>query len=170
MGGGRPDLTELDRALSNEPLPARVVLVDDGSTRPMPEGFAQREFQALGCVEVLSLRRNLGRQRVIAIGLAFVHADRPCEIVVVMDRDGEDAPSDEPRFLAKLRGEGGARIIFAARTRRSENLVFRAGYQALKIVHLVLIGLQVKVGNFSAIPSLAQVPAPTSPHASLAAR
>jgi polyisoprenyl-phosphate glycosyltransferase len=145
-------LAELDRALANEPLPARVVLVDDGSTQPMPEGFAQREFQVLRCVEVLSLRRNLGHQRAIAVGLAFVHADRPCEIVVVMDGDGEDAPSDVPRLLARLREQGGTRIIFAARTRRSENLVFRAGYQAFKIVHLVLVGLQVKVGNFSAIP------------------
>jgi len=112
-------LAELDRALADEPLPARVILVDDGSTQPMPEGFAQREFQALRCVEVLSLRRNLGHQRAIAIGLAFVHADRPCEVVVVMDGDGEDAPSDVPRLLARLREEGGTRIIFAARTRRS---------------------------------------------------
>jgi hypothetical protein len=38
------------------------------------------------------------------------------------------------------------------------------------VLVILLIGLQVKVGNFSAILSPAQVPAPTSPHASLAAR
>jgi hypothetical protein len=144
-------LAELDRVLGAERLFAHVVLVDDGSTDPRPSDFPGQPLAALG-VEVLSLRRNVGHQRAIAIGLAFVHAERPGGPVAVMDGDGEDAPSDVLRLLGRYREHGGQRIVFAARTRRSESLVFRIGYHAFKIVHRILIGLPVKVGNFSIVP------------------
>jgi hypothetical protein len=145
-------LAELDRVLAQHGLAAHVLLVDDGSTEPRPAAFPARRLTALEVVEVLSLRRNLGHQRAIAIGLAFVHAERPCDAVAVMDGDGEDAPADVPRLLAKYREHGGDRIVFAARARRSESLTFRVGYQAFKVVHRILIGLPVKVGNFSVVP------------------
>jgi hypothetical protein len=144
-------LAELDAVLEREGLRARVVIVDDGSTLPRPAPFPARPPSALE-VEAVVLRRNLGHQRAIAIGLAFVQAERPCEAVVVMDGDGEDAPADVPRLLAKYRQHGGERIVFAARGRRSESLSFRIGYQAFKLVHRVLTGLPVKVGNFSVLP------------------
>jgi hypothetical protein len=145
-------LVQLDGVLAGHGLSADVVLVDDGSTDPRPQPFLDRPWAALRRVEALHLRRNLGHQRAIAIGLAFVQAERPCDAVVVMDGDGEDSPSDVPRLLAKYREHGRGRIVFAARTRRSENLTFRLGYHAFKLVHRVLIGLPVKVGNFSVLP------------------
>ncbi len=144
-------LAELDAVLARHGLAARVVLVDDGSTEPRPGAFPERRPARLD-VEAVLLRRNLGHQRAIAIGLAFVQAERPCDAVVVMDGDGEDAPADVPRLLAKYHEHGGERIVFAARARRSESLSFRIGYQAFKIVHRILIGLPVKVGNFSVLP------------------
>jgi glycosyltransferase involved in cell wall biosynthesis len=144
-------LAELDGVLARHGLIADVLLVDDGSTDPRPAAFPGRRLATLK-VDVLALRRNLGHQRAIAIGLAFVHAERPCDAVAVMDGDGEDAPADVPRLLARYREHGGERIVFAARTRRSESLSFRIGYQAFKIVHRILIGLPVKVGNFSVVP------------------
>lgn len=145
-------LAELDGVLAQHGLAAHVVRVDDGSTDPRPAAFLRRPRAALEVVEALFLRRNLGHQRAIAIGLAFVHAERACDTVVVMDGDGEDAPADVPRLLEKYREHGGERIVFAARTRRSESLTFRIGYRAFKIVHRILIGLPVKVGNFSVLP------------------
>ena len=145
-------LVQLDGVLAEHRLAAQVVLIDDGSTEPRPPSYLDRPWAALGPVEVLLLRRNLGHQRAIAIGLAFVQAERPCDAVVVMDGDGEDAPSDVPRLLDKFREHGGASIVFAARTRRSESLAFRIGYHAFRLVHRILIGLPVKVGNFSVLP------------------
>ena len=73
---------------------------------------------------MLRLRRNLGHQRAIAIGLTYIQAQMTTayEAVVVMDGDGEDAPEDVPRLLARLEAEGGRSIVFAERTRRSESL------------------------------------------------
>src|SRR5260221_11216676 len=86
-------LTDLDRALAGEPMSAEILFIDDGSTLPMPDTFARRQFMALQAVDTLQLRRNLGHQRAIAIGLVYVYENIPCSAVVVMDADGEDRPS-----------------------------------------------------------------------------
>jgi hypothetical protein len=69
-----------------------------------------------------------------------------------MDGDGEDDPADVPRLLEHVEEDGGDRIIFADRTRRSESLGFRAFYALYRMLHRLLTGQKVRVGNFSAIP------------------
>ena len=46
---------------------------------------------------VLRLRRNVGHQRAIALGLTYLQVEAGCEAVIVMDADGEDRPADVPR-------------------------------------------------------------------------
>lgn len=127
-----------------------VLLVDDGSSQPAPSALdSAAEFAA---VEILTLRRNLGHQRAIGVALAWIEQHRPCDAIVVMDGDGEDDPADVPRLLAAWAERGRQVIVFAERTRRSEGLVFRMSYMLFKIVHRVLTGLGVRVGNFSVMP------------------
>lgn len=128
-----------------------VLLVDDGSSEPPPArlGFTPR---ALRSVRVLPLRRNLGHQRAIALGLTHLYAERKARAVVVMDADGEDAPADVPKLLTELARHGETKAVFAARARRSEGLRFWLGYRAYKLVHRALTGRKVEVGNFSVLP------------------
>jgi glycosyltransferase involved in cell wall biosynthesis len=142
----------LDAALAAEGLAVDVLVVDDGSTAEPEEDLAQTSFRALRRIDVLRLRRNLGHQRAIAVGLAYVEDCLPSQAVVVMDGDGEDDPADVPRLLGRLEEVGRGRIIFAERTRRSESLVFRVFYAVYQLLHYVLTGQKVRVGNFSAIP------------------
>ena len=143
----------LDRALAPAGHEVDVLVVDDGSTRPAdPPGLAG-DFRAIRRVEVLRLRRNLGHQRAIAIGLAFLEAERPeCSGVVLMDSDGEDDPDDVPRLLDRFEREGRSVIVFAERTKRSESNLFRAFYVLYRVAHRALTGHKVRVGNFSVIP------------------
>lgn len=132
---------------------ARVLFVDDGSNEPPPEGWPGRALDRLAGARVLELRRNLGHQRALAVGLAYVAEHVPCRAVVVMDGDGEDDPADVPRLLRRLDQTGGRAIVFAERARRAEGLVFRLGYAGYRLLHRVLTGIPVRVGNFSAIPA-----------------
>jgi hypothetical protein len=146
-------LTErLDRELDHLPWRVQVLLVDDGSTQPIPADAFARPFSKIERLNVLVLRRNLGHQRALAIGLAYVQAHVPCQAVVIMDGDGEDAPQDIPRLLARFDEHHRQRIIFAARARRSEGWLFRSLYRLYKTLHLVLTGIPVRVGNFSVVP------------------
>jgi len=142
----------IDETLSRSGLRADVTAVDDGSTLAIGRETATGPFLAIDKVSVLRLRRNLGHQRAIAIGLAYVEARVPYRAVVLMDADGEDDPADIPRLIARFKAEGEHAIVFAERTRRSESWWFRICYQAYKVIHLALTGVAVRVGNFSVIP------------------
>lgn len=146
-------LPRLEAALSSAGRNADVLVIDDGSTQEMDADFPEGPWSALGHVRVLKLRRNLGHQRAIAVGLAYVEDLLKPAAVVVMDGDGEDDPNDVPRLLERMEFEGNRLIVFAERTRRSESFAFRLGYQGYRLLHRLLTGIAVRVGNFSAIPS-----------------
>jgi hypothetical protein len=146
-------LAELDRALSGGSHQAGVLLVDDGSVERPSERVAPAPLQSIEWIDVLVLRRNLGHQRAIAVGLTWVAEHLPGCPVVVMDGDGEDDPMDVPRLIAKFEAENGRKIIFAERTRRSESRLFRVLYVVYRGAHLVLSGHRVRVGNFSILPA-----------------
>ena len=143
----------LDEELSAHALKADILIVDDGSseTNFLPE--KQKCFRSLDTIEILSLRRNVGHQRAIAVGLSYLEANQLYHPVVVMDCDGEDNPSDVPRLIAECSAHQDQKIIFAARTRRSESLSFKIFYQLYRLIHFLLTGVQVQVGNFSVIPA-----------------
>jgi hypothetical protein len=145
-------LPSLERELNANGLRADVLLVDDGSTIAKPPSIGQSQFTSIETVEILSLRRNLGHQRAIAVGLSYLEANRIGCAVVVMDCDGQDDPQDVPRLVRACIDNGGEKIIFAARMRRSESLTFRVFYHLYRLIHFLLTGVPVRVGNFSVIP------------------
>lgn len=145
-------LGRLDAVAQREGWACSVLAVDDGSVDPDGALRLARPYGALVNVEVLRLARNLGHQRAIAIGLAFMNQERAAGAVVVMDGDGEDRPEDVPALLAEFDRHGGRRVVFAQRARRSEGLVFRAGYHGYRALHWLLTGVAVRVGNFSVLP------------------
>lgn len=147
-------VAQLANELAIVGLAADVVLVDDGSTC-VTHLDASRFGGSIGSIDVIVLRRNLGHQRAIAIGLCHVESIGSHDVVVVMDGDGEDKPSDVPRLVAAAASEGRSAIVFAERTRRSEKLTFLLLYRLYTALHRLLTGERVRVGNFSAIPRAA---------------
>ena len=141
-------LGRLNAVLLAEGLTADILIIDDGSTTSIPVDFGSRG-PSPGTLSVLQLRRNLGHERAIAVGLAFLHAQGGCEETVVMDADGEDDPADVPRLISRMGGRRDPLVVFAARARRSEGALFRLGYLAYRILHRVLTGLSIRFGSFS---------------------
>jgi hypothetical protein len=106
-------------------------------------------------VSVLVLKRNLGHQRALCVGLCSIDQGsewQTCQGVIVMDADGEDSPADVPQLVERYEDFKGTRPVFAQRLRRSEGLTFRVFYQLYRIIHRVLSGVSVQIGNFSVLP------------------
>lgn len=151
-----PLLDRLDQALKGAGVDADVVIVDDGSMRRMGRGELMKPaFSAIRGIKILRLRANMGHQRAIAVGLSWIGENGLGRPTVIMDSDGEDAPEDVPKLLEVFKAHRGQKAVFAARSKRSESVLFVALYNCYKVIHLVLTGKAVKVGNFSVIPPAA---------------
>lgn len=143
----------LDQALAGKVGSVRVVVVDDGSAEEAAADLlAGQEFQVVRRVESLTLIRNLGNQRALSVGVGWVAAHVDCDWLVVMDADHEDRPEVIPDLLDAARAENGRKIVFAARTDRSEGPVFKAFYALYKRLYGALTGMPIAIGNFSIVP------------------
>lgn len=145
-------LMHLDEAFKEGNLRVEVLVVDDASSMSAHDSFRQSDFKAINKVCILELRRNLGHQRAITIGLAYAEANIVCQAVVVMDGDGEDDPRDVLRLIDKCDKEKYEKIVFARRTQRSESQLFKLFYIIYKLLYKLLTGQDIRVGNFSIIP------------------
>ena len=142
----------LDRAISCDACTMEILLVDDGSVQRCDPNDFQSGFSVVRAIRTLRLRRNLGHQRAIAIGLVHIQQTATCDAVLVMDADGEDTPEGVAQLLRVYSDTHGAKAIFAERSRRSESFVFRSFYRLYKFLHRFLTGISVRVGNFSILP------------------
>ena len=126
-----------------------VVAVDDGSVR-QPVGVDALEAFGLAGV-VITLKRNVGHQRAIAIGINYVAEHlKDIEHTVVMDSDGEDTPASIKTLIAPLHSTQ-TDVVVAQRKSRVETLRFRAFYLVYKCLFALLTGRKISFGNFMAL-------------------
>jgi len=143
----------IDSQISAMPsVSASVLMIDDGSITPAEKFLSELGPTVLRDVWVLGLRRNVGHQRAIAIGLTWIQQKVDCDAVLVMDADGEDRPEDIPRLVQKLQDSGNTVAVFAERGRRVEGAVFKILYLCYRVLHYLLTGRGIKFGNFSVLP------------------
>lgn len=126
-----------------------IVAVDDGSVRK-PLDIASLETAPVSGT-ILRLRRNVGHQQAIAIGLGYVSEHiRPNQQVIVMDSDGEDLPSTIPDLLKAL-GSDDVDVVVAQRKSRIETLRFKVFYAIYKLFFRLMTGRTISFGNFMAL-------------------
>jgi glycosyltransferase involved in cell wall biosynthesis len=95
---GLPDLlTEIERACDSLSLSWEVIFVDDGSTDGSTELLEELSVNHEE-LRVVKLRRNFGKSAALTAG--FEHSSG--EIVVTIDGDGQDDPSEIPLLVRKL--------------------------------------------------------------------
>lgn len=126
------------------------LLVDDGSTE-LPTEKMLRTIDKVN-VSVLTLIRNIGHQRAIAVGLCYAFEHFTANQFAVMDGDGEDKISSLESLISKSK-ETPDRIIFGSRANRNETYQFKIGYFVYKKLFKLLSGHQIEFGHFCVIPS-----------------
>lgn len=126
-----------------------VVAVDDGSVKQPLEISSLLSANLPGVV--INLRRNVGHQRAIAIGLNYAADHLPqAERIVIMDSDGEDLPSTIKELISPLESAD-IDVVVAQRKSRVETLRFRAFYVVYKWLFMLLAGKKISFGNFMAL-------------------
>jgi glycosyltransferase involved in cell wall biosynthesis len=128
---------------------AYVVAVDDGSIN-QPVHIEVLESIGLKGV-VIRLKRNVGHQRAIAIGINYVADHMPdMQCTVVMDSDGEDTPQSIRQLVEPMQSPK-VDVVVAQRKSRVETLRFKAFYVVYKTLFQLLTGRKISFGNFMAL-------------------
>jgi glycosyltransferase involved in cell wall biosynthesis len=109
---------ELEAALDPLPDEWEAVYVDDGSTDGSFAALTRLHSRA-GNVRVVRLRRNFGKAAALAAGFAEATGD----VVVTIDGDLQDDPSEIPHLLAKL--DEGFDLVSGWKTRRRDPITRR---------------------------------------------
>ncbi len=125
-----------------------IVAVDDGSVKE-PLDISAIKSAGLDGV-VIKLKRNVGHQRAIAIGLGYA-AENMSETqkVVTMDSDGEDTPASIKELIDALDDEE-VDVVVAQRKSRVETLKFKTFYIVYKFIFNLFSGRKISFGNFMA--------------------
>ena len=130
-----------------------VVAVDDGSVRHPIDASTLDEAGIKGVV--IKLRRNVGHQRAIAIGLNYVADQMPdCPCTIVMDSDGEDTPESIRELVVPLQSPD-VDVVVAERKSRVETWRFKTFYVVYKALFQLLSGRKISFGNFMALKPFA---------------
>jgi len=127
---------------------ATLVAVEDGSLHHLID---VKECPSTISLHVLRLKRNVGHQKAISIGLSFLE-DKLSDTtkVVVMDSDGEDRP-ETINELTKSLEQDNVDIAVSVRKSRVESFKFKLFYQVYRLIFRLLTGHSIRFGNFMAL-------------------
>ena len=143
-------LKQIDHEISSFEDEFEVIIINDGSTAK--SSVENQKFKKINLIKILNLKKNLGSQRALAIGLKYVSTLQNRAKIILMDADGED----DPLLLKEIidcSKKFPDKIIAINRTKRNENLIFRLMYEVHYLSTLFITGKKIRFGNYSLINS-----------------
>ena len=118
VGSIGPLLEDLERTLDGIPRASEVIVVDDGSSDGTQERLEEHR-QNSRYLRVLRLQRNFGQTAAMAAGFHVAKGD----VLVTMDGDGQNDPTDIPALLEHL--DRGYDVVSGWRKDRQDNVMSR---------------------------------------------
>ena len=94
-------IQQLQAVIKTEAYTAEVIFVNDGSTdetAEVLEQLASKQFSAMLWIDVIHFRQNQGKSAALTAGFAAARGD----VVITMDADLQDDPTEIPKLLDAL--------------------------------------------------------------------
>ena len=127
-----------------------IYVVNDGSTKK--QEIKKKKFKKVKKIKIINLKKNLGSQISIFLGLNQLKKMKINSDIIVMDSDGEDNPSKIPSMLNILK-DNQDKIVVASRAQRKETFFLKFLNMIRLIFTFLLTGRYMNYGNFSAFNS-----------------
>jgi polyisoprenyl-phosphate glycosyltransferase len=140
-------LREVEQVVSATDARWTLIMVDDASTDQTLQLLNSYKTSAPNVsLRTISVAYNMGHQEAIYQGLLSASTTDATHFVV-MDSDGED----DPQALVDLLRRKDHSIVFVARGKRTESLLFRLGYKGYRLLFRLITGRPISFGNYSMI-------------------
>ncbi len=143
-------LSKIDENLKD--LKGRLVItvINDKSTKK--PHFKLKKNKKIKQITLLNLKKNLGSQKSIAVGLDYLKKKSKNFYLIIMDGDGEDAPKDIKKLI-KQSTKYKDHIVASSRKEREESFVIKTCYKIHLLITLIFTYNWISFGNFSCMNS-----------------
>ena len=140
-------LSKINKYFNNEKITLEILIINDcSSEKYYLQDLKLKNFRS---IKIIDLKKNVGSQKAIFIGLNKISKLKKRSTIVVMDSDGEDDPAKISK-LANRANQNDDAIIFALRKKRLETFFFRLLNKFRLLITFLLTGKYLNFGNFSA--------------------
>ncbi len=139
-------LKKLDDNLKKKIDKINILILNDNSSEKIK--ISHKKLVSIKKIEVLTIPKNVGSQRAIALGLLYLKKLKDDFIVTVMDSDGEDDPSQVPKML-RLASRHPNFVITSNRKNRKESKMIIFLYKIHLILTFTFSLKWISFGNFS---------------------
>ena len=130
---------------------ATVLIIDDNSTKI--EKIEIKNFKNIKNIKVLSLKKNLGSQKAIAVGLKYLNSKKHKSIITILDSDGED-DSKQIAYMIKKAELNSTSVVVSCRSKRGEGVIFSLFYILHKLLTFIFTFKWINFGNYSSFDSI----------------
>lgn len=143
-------LKEINNQLKILREKADIFVVDDNSKNTSK--ITIKKFKNIKKLNILKLKKNLGSQKAISIGLRYIHSLKINSIITVMDSDGEDDSSKIPEMISSAKRNKDC-VIVSCRNKRKEGLIFDVLYKVHKVITCLFAARLINFGSYSSFYS-----------------
>ncbi len=144
-------LTEIDKCLKDENnFQTEILVINDNSSEVC--FINNQDLTTIKKIEVLTIKKNLGSQKCIAIGLNYIKETGEDFLITVMDADGEDSPKELNKML-RTAYENRDFVITSNRKKRKEAFHIRFCYKVHLVISFLFAFKWISFGNFSTFDS-----------------
>ena len=123
-----------------------ILIINDNSSEKMNLNF--KKINVISKIKKITLKKNLGSQKAIAIGLNYLKKIKGNFFITVMDGDGEDGPKQVKKML-KNAVKYPNHIITSNRKKREESLSIIFMYKLHLFITFLFTFKWISFGNFS---------------------
>ncbi len=127
-----------------------IYIVNDFSTQTPPKFNSLSNIKS---INILNLKKNVGSQKAISIGLKHLETFKKDMIITILDSDGEDDTEKIPAMIELAEREND-KVIVSTRTKRHENQLFKLLYPVHKLLTFIFTLQWISFGNFSSFSSI----------------
>ncbi len=142
-------ITRIGKIKKKVPGIFEIIIINDHSNI---KKRLKKKYINIKSIKIINLKKNLGSQKAIYIGLQYIKKKKIKSIITVMDSDGEDDPNKIPDLL-KLAKKNKDFMIIANRSRRTENPLLKFLNLLRLFLTFIITGKYLNFGNYSSFHS-----------------
>ena len=144
-------LSEIDKNVKDLKGNFKTLIIDDASN--LKPKLKLKNIRYLRKIQIITLKKNIGSQKSICIGLKYLEKIKSKAIITIIDSDGEDDPK-KIKSLVKLAIKNPNSTITANRLGRTESVLFKILYKFHLLITFFLTGKYIDFGNYCSFNSL----------------